>query len=73
MYKNCREELLAVITAYVKENGVNEFTRAEAIKAMCKAGGKYTDRTVSYRCCANIVRYYKPMHDDFEKIGDGNY
>ena len=77
MYKNCREELLAVMTEYVKEKGENEFTRAEAIAAMRRAGTKYTPGTVSahisYRCCANIPRYYKPMYDDYEKIGDGNY
>ena len=77
MYKNCREELLAVMTEYVKEKGENEFTRAEALAAMRRAGTKYTPGTVSahisYRCCANIPRYYKPMYDDYEKIGDGLY
>ena len=52
----------------------NEFTRAEAIAAMRRAGTKYTPGTVSahisYRCCA---RYYKPMYDDYEKIGNGSY
>lgn len=38
MYKNCREELLVVMTEYVKEKGENEFTRAEAIAAMRRAG-----------------------------------
>ncbi len=28
---------------------------------------------LSYRCCANIPRYYKPMYDDYEKIGDSLY
>lgn len=77
MYKNCREELLAVLTEYVKEKGENEFTRAEALAAMRRAGSKYTSGTVSahlaYRCCANIPRYYKPMYDDYEKIGEGLY
>ena len=76
-YKNCREELLAVMTEYVKEKGENEFTRAEALAAMHRAGTKYTPGTVSahisYRCCANIPRYYKPMYDDYEKIGNGSY
>lgn len=52
----------------------NEFTRAEAIAAMRRAGTKYTLGTVSahisYRCCANIPRYNKPMYDDYEKIGE---
>ena len=52
----------------------NELTRAEAIAAMRRAGTKYTPGTVSahisYRCCANIPRYYKPMYDDYEKIGE---
>ena len=57
MYKNCREELLA---------------------AMRRSGGKYPEGTVSahltYRCCANIpTRCYKPMYDDYEKIGNGKY
>lgn len=34
MYKNCREELLAVMRAFVIETGENEFSRAEAIAAM---------------------------------------
>ena len=77
MYKNCREELLAVLTEYVKEKGENEFSRAEAITAMRRAGSKYKSGSVSahllYRCCANVPRYYKPMYDDYEKIGDGLY
>lgn len=36
MYKNCREELLAVMRAFVIETGENEFSRAEAIAAMAK-------------------------------------
>lgn len=47
MYKNCREELLAVLTEYVKEKGENEFTRAEAIAAMRRAGSKYKSGSVS--------------------------
>ena len=77
MYKNCREELLAVLTEYVKEKGENEFTRAEALAAMRRTGSKYKPGSVSahlsYRCCANVPRYYKPMYDDYEKIGDGLY
>ncbi len=74
MYKNCREELLAVMRAFVIETGENEFSRAEAIAAMRRSGGKYPEGTVSahltYRCCANIpTRCYKPMYDDYEKIG----
>lgn len=34
MYKNCREELLAVMRAFVIETGENEFSRAEAIAAI---------------------------------------
>lgn len=41
MYKNCREELLAVMRAFVIETGENEFSRAEAIAAMRRSGGKY--------------------------------
>ena len=74
---NCREELLAVLTEYVKEKGENEFTRTEAIAAMRRAGSKYKSGSVSahlsFRCCANVSRYYKPMYDDYEKIGDGLY
>ena len=78
MYKNCREELLAVMRAFVIETGENEFSRAEAIAAMRRSGGKYPEGTVSahltYRCCANIpTRCYKPMYDDYEKIGNGKY
>ena len=77
MYKIWREELLAVMTEYVKKKGENEFTRAEVIVAMRRAGTKYTPGTVSahisYRCCANIPGYYKPMYDDYEKIGEGSY
>ena len=77
MYKNCREELLAVFTEYVEEKGENEFTRAEAIATMRRVGSKCKSGSVSahlsYRCCANIPRYYKPMYDDYEKIGDGLY
>lgn len=44
---------------------------------MRRAGSKYKSGSVSanlsYRCCANIPRYYKPMYDDYEKIGDGLY
>lgn len=74
MYKNCREELLAVMRAFVIETGENEFSRAEAVAAMRRSGGKYPEGTVSahltYRCCANIpTRCYKPMYDDYEKIG----
>ena len=65
------------MTAYVKEKGENEFNRQEALAAMRRAGSKYTPGTVSvhlsYRCCTDIPRYYKPMYDDYEKIGDGNY
>ena len=65
------------MTAYVKEKEENEFNRQEALAAMRRAGSKYTPGTVSallfYRCCADIPRYYKPMYDDYEKIGDGNY
>lgn len=36
---------------------------------MRRAGSKYTTGTVnahlSYRCCTDIPRYYKPMYDDF--------
>ena len=74
MYKNCREELLAVLTEYVKEKGENEFSRAEAIAAMRRVGSKYKSGSVSahlsYRCCANVPR---SMYDDYEKIGDGKY
>ena len=77
MYKNCREELLAVMRAYVIEIGENAFTRQEAIKAMERNGSKYTVGSVSahlsYRCCANIPRYYKPTYDDYEKLGGGLY
>lgn len=74
MYKNCREELLAVMRAFVIETGENEFSRAEAIAAMRRSGGKYPEGTVSahltYRCCANIpTRCYKPMYDDYEYTG----
>ena len=69
--------LLAVLTEYVKEKGENEFTRAGALAAMRRAGSKYKSGSVSanlsYRCCANIPRYYKPMYNDYEKIGDGLY
>lgn len=47
MYKNCREELLAVMRAFVIETGENEFSRAEAIAAMRRSGGKYPEGTVS--------------------------
>ena len=78
MYKNCREELLAVMRAFVIETGENEFSRAEAIAAMRRSGSKYPEGTVSahltYRCCANIpTRCYKPMYDDYEKVGNGKY
>ena len=77
MYKNCREELLAVLTEFVKEKGVNEFTRPEALAAMRRAGTKYKQGSISahisYRCCANVPRYYKPMYDDYEKLGNGVY
>ena len=50
---------------------------SEAIVAMRRAGSKYKPGSVSahlsYRCCANVRRYYKPMYDDYEKIGDGLY
>lgn len=77
MYKNCREELLAVLTEYVKEKGENEFTRAETIAAMRRAGSKYKLGSISahlsYRCCANVLRYYKLMYNNYEKIGNGLY
>ena len=44
---------------------------------MRRAGSKYKSGSVSahlsFRCCANVSRYYKPMYDDYEKIGDGLY
>lgn len=65
MYKICREELLAVLTECVKEKCGNDFTRVEVIVARYRAGSKYTSGTVSthlsYRYCANVPRYYKPM------------
>lgn len=58
MYTMCREELLAVMTEYVKEKGENKFARAEVLAAMRRAGTKYTPWTISanlsYRCCVNI-------------------
>ncbi len=42
MYTMCREELLAVMTEYVKEKGENKFARAEVLAAMRRAGTKYT-------------------------------
>lgn len=39
---------------------------------MRRAGSKYTTGTVSaqlsYRCCTDIPRYYKPMYDDFAVV-----
>lgn len=50
----------------------------EKFMGMRRSGGKYPEGTVSahltYRCCANIpTRCYKPMYDDYEKIGNGKY
>ena len=59
MYKNCREELLAVMTEYVKEKGENEFTRAEVIVAMRRAGTKYTPGTVSAHISLDAVLIFQ--------------
>lgn len=44
---------------------------------MRRAGSKYKlgsiSALISYRCCANVPRYYKPVYDDYEKIGVGLY
>lgn len=44
---------------------------------MRRAGSKYKLGSISahlpYRCCANVPRYYKPMYNDYEKIGNGLY
>lgn len=44
MYKNCREELLAVMRAFVIETGENEFSRAEAIAAIVNSSRNRTYR-----------------------------
>lgn len=63
MYKNCREELLAVLRAFVIETGENEFSRAEALAAMRRTGSKYSDGTVSayltYRCSEGADNLYE--------------
>ena len=58
MYKNCREELLAVLTEFVKEKGVNEFTRPEALAAMRRAGTKYKPGSISAQSVIGVVRTY---------------
>lgn len=77
MYRSCREELLAVMRAFVIETGENELTRSEVLAEMRRKRSRYKSEVISahlsYRCCANVPRCYKPMYDDFEKIGNGRY
>lgn len=53
------------------------FMRTEALTAMRRVESKYKSGSVSaylfYRCCANVLRYYKLMYDDYEKLGNGLY
>lgn len=55
MYKNCREELLAVMRAFVIETGENGFSRVEAIATMCRSDSKYPEGTVSAHLTIGVV------------------
>lgn len=77
MNEGCREELLEIITALVKEKGKNEFTLTEAVEAMANNHSVYSENTIkthiSSRCCANAPKHHKTAYDDFERIGRGVY
>ena len=75
--EGCREELLEIITALVKEKGKNEFTLTEAVEAMANNHSVYSENTIrthiSSRCCVNAPKHHETTYDDYERVGRGVY
>jgi transcription elongation factor GreA-like protein len=73
----CRDEVLNVVRAVVRNNGRNEFTADEIVKRLRDSGSTFAESTirahVTSRCCLNAAKNFVVTYEDFERVRPGIY